>query len=207
MRSEQLTTRRQDILDFIRATIRQHGYPPTVREIGDAVGLASSSSVHFQLRTLIKMGLLERDGSLTRALRPLDGPPETPRGPVRGVHYVPLIGRVAAGEPIFAAENVEDTVTLPAQLFPDSDLFMLEVKGESMIEDGILNGDLVVVHRQETAEDGDIVVALLGDEATVKRLYRHPDQVELRPANSAMEPIFSQNVAILGRVRGLVRSM
>lgn len=207
MASKDLSARRQDILDFINLTIRQRGYPPTVREIGDAVGLKSSSTVHFHLNVLQKMGLIERDGSLTRALRARDGNPTAPSHPGKGVRYAPLLGRVAAGEPIFAAENVGETLTLPAELFPDGDLFMLEVKGDSMIEAGILNGDLVVVQRQETARNGDIIVALLGDEATVKYYHRHEDEIELRPANSAMEPIMSRDVAVLGRVRGVIRTV
>lgn len=207
MASKDISARRQDILDFINLTIRQRGYPPTVREIGDAVGLKSSSTVHFHLNVLQKMGLIERDGSLTRALRARDGSPAAPSNPGKGVRYAPVLGRVAAGEPIFAAENIGDTLTLPAELFPDGDLFMLEVKGDSMIEAGILNGDLVVVQRQETARNGDIIVALLGDEATVKYYYRHEDEIELRPANSAMEPIMSRDVAVLGRVRGVIRTV
>jgi repressor LexA len=207
MATRDLGERRQQILDFVVATTRQRGYPPTVREIGDAVGLRSSSTVHFHLNVLQKMGLIERDGSLTRALRTRDGSPAAPTTPGKGVRYAPLLGRVAAGEPIFAAENVEETLTLPAELFPDGDLFMLEVKGDSMIEAGILHGDLVVVQRQETAQNGDIIVALLGDEATVKYFHRHTDQVELRPANSTMEPIMARDVAVLGRVRGVIRTV
>lgn len=207
MASRELTTRRKEILDFITATIRQRGYPPTVREIGDAVGLRSSSTVHFHLNVLQKAGLIERDASLTRALRPRNADADRPTPPSRGVRYAPLLGRVAAGEPIFAAENIEDTLMLPAELFPDGELFMLQVKGDSMIEDGILDGDLVVVQRQQTANNGDIVVALLGDEATVKRFYRHDDDIELRPANSAMQPIITRHVTVLGRVRGVIRKV
>lgn len=200
-----LSARRKEILEYIVATTRQRGYPPTVREIGDAVGLRSSSTVHFHLNVLQKLGLIERDGSLTRAIRARDAGSETPRPPARGVTYAPLVGRVAAGEPIFAAENVEDTLTLPAELFPDGELFMLEVKGDSMIEAGILNRDYVVVQRQETAHNGEIVVALMDDEATVKYFHRLPDGIELRPANSAMQPIRARDVTILGRVRGVIR--
>ena len=207
MREPKLTLRREKIIDFIRAITKQRGYPPTVREIGDAVGLRSSSTVHFHLNVLQKMGLLQRDGSLTRALRARDSAVDGPQPPAHGVRYAPVLGRVAAGEPIFAAENVEDTLTLPAQLFPDGDLFMLEVKGESMIEDGILHGDLLVVQRQETARDGDIVVALMEDEATVKRFYRRDGDVELRPANATMQSIITKDVSILGRVRGVIRSV
>ena len=207
MREKKVTARRKSILDFIVSTTKQRGYPPTVREIGDAVGLRSSSTVHFHLNILQQLGLIERDGSLTRAIRARGMDLERPAPPARGVRYAPLVGRVAAGEPIFAAENIEETLTLPAELFPEGDLFMLEVKGTSMIEDGILNGDLVVVQRQETAQNGDIVVALLEDEATVKRFYRHNGDIELRPANAAMQPIITRDATILGRVRGVIRQL
>ncbi len=207
MAEKPLSKRRRDILEFISSTIRDRGYPPTVREIGDAVGLKSSSTVHFHLNVLQKLGLIERDGSLTRAIRPRDAETDPPTRPSKGVPYAPLVGKVAAGQPIFAAENIEETLTLPAELFPDGDLFMLEVKGSSMIEAGILDGDLLVVQRQETAQNGDIVVALVEDEATVKRFFRHDGDIELRPENSQMESIFVKQVAILGRVRGVVRSL
>jgi len=207
MAEKGLSTRRKSILDFIIEVTKERGYPPTVREIGDAVGLKSSSTVHFHLNVLQRMGLIERDGSLTRAIRARDADTEVPTPPARGVRYAPLVGRVAAGEPIFAAENVEDTLTLPAELFPDGDLFMLQVKGESMIEAGILDGDLLVVQRQSTARDGEIVVALMDDEATVKRFYRRDGDVELRPENSSMEPIIVRDVAILGIVRGVIRTV
>ncbi len=202
-----LSARRKSILDFIIDVTRERGYPPTVREIGDAVGLKSSSTVHFHLNVLQKMGLIERDGSLTRAIRARDLDAETPAMPIKGVRYAPLLGRVAAGEPIFAAENIDDTLTLPAELFPDGDLFMLQVKGESMIEAGILDGDLLVVQRQATARDGEIVVALLEDEATVKRFYRRQGEIELRPENSTMKPIVARDVQILGLVRGVIRTV
>jgi len=207
MAEKPLSKRRRDILEFISSAIRDRGYPPTVREIGDAVGLKSSSTVHFHLNVLQKLGLIERDGSLTRAIRPRDAETDPPTRPSKGVRYAPLVGKVAAGQPIFAAENIEETLTLPAELFPDGDLFMLEVKGSSMIEAGILDGDLLVVQRQETAQNGDIVVALVEDEATVKRFFRHDGDIELRPENSQMESIFVKQVAILGRVRGVVRSL
>lgn len=175
------------------------------------MGLSSSSSVHFHLRVLEKAGYLQRDASLTRALRVSDPGDSHAAGsqqePAAVTRLLPLIGRVAAGQPLFAAENVEQMVPVAAELFGNGDLFMLEVKGNSMIEAGILDGDLVVVSQQPTAEDGDIVVALLHDEATVKSFYRHEHRVELRPANSAMEPIFAEDVQIVGRVRGLIRAI
>ncbi len=201
---DQFTARRRQILDFISTMIEEHGYPPTVREIGAEVGLKSSSSVHYHLKTLEKDGYLTRDGSLTRALRVSGGRGDVERS---GTTYLPLVGRVAAGSPILATENIERLVPTSAELFGQGEMFLLQVEGESMIEAGILNGDLVVVNQQPTANDGEIVVAMLNDEATVKYLHRHPDRVELRPANSAMEPIFADDVQIIGRVRGVIRSM
>lgn len=206
MAHKPLSARRKAILDCIVNTTRERGYPPTVREIGDAVGLKSSSTVHFHLNVLQKAGLIERDRALTRAIRARDADDGSVRLPARGVRYAPLVGRVAAGRPIFAAENIEDTLTLPSDLFPDGDLFMLQIKGDSMIEAGILDGDLVIVQRQDTADNGDMVVAMLDDEATVKRFYRHDGQIELRPANANMEPIFVAEAVILGRVRGVLRA-
>ncbi len=205
MGRSELTPKRRQVLDFIASAIEQQGYPPTVREIGAAVGLSSSSSVHFHLRALEEAGYLHRDGSLTRALRVSD--PRGPQRPGPSARLLPLVGRVAAGEPLFAAENVDRMVPVSTELFGEGELFLLEVKGESMIEAGIFDGDLVVVGQQPTADDGDIVVALLGDEATVKTFYRHEDRIELRPANSEMESIFVDAVQILGRVRGLIRSL
>ena len=202
--TEQFTARRRQILDFIATTIEQRGYPPTVREIGAEIGLKSSSSVHYHLKQLEKEGYLTRDGSLTRALRVSGGDDSVERA---GTTYLPLVGRVAAGTPILATENIERLVPTSAELFGTGELFLLEVQGNSMIEAGILNGDLVVVSQQPTADDGEIVVAMLNDEATVKYFYRHPDRIELRPANSAMEPIFAEDVQIIGRVRGVIRSM
>ncbi|MGD9496258.1 MAG: transcriptional repressor LexA [Armatimonadota bacterium] len=203
-RPTDLTPRRRQILDFIARTIEERGYPPTVREIGAEIGLRSSSSVHYHLRVLEKEGLISRDGSLTRALRVGDDGAAPRRGRTR---YLPLVGRVAAGRPILATENIERLVPAAEDLFGSGDLFLLQVEGDSMIDAGILDGDLVVVSQQPTAEDGEIVVALLDDEATVKYLHRHPDRIELRPANAAMEPIFVQDVQIIGRVRGVIRSL
>jgi len=201
---DQFTARRRQILDFISTTIKERGYPPTVREIGAEVGLKSSSSVHYHLKTLEKEGYLTRDGSLTRALRVSGGEDDVERA---GTTYLPLVGRVAAGSPILATENIERLVPTSAELFGQGDMFLLQVEGESMIEAGILNGDLVVVNQQPIANEGEIVVAMLNDEATVKYLHRHPDRIELRPANSAMEPIYADDVQIIGRVCGVIRSM
>jgi repressor LexA len=203
MRRETLTRRRREVLAAIDRTIRQRGYPPTVREIGEALGLRSTSSVHFHLKALQDLGYLKRDGSLTRALTLQGKSSDVVRRSAEVL--VPLVGRVAAGEPIFAAENVEDTLPLPAQFVGEGPSFMLEVKGESMIEDGILDGDYVIVTKTSTAENGDTVVALLDDEATVKRWYRHADHVELRPANATMQPIMAREVEVIGRVCGVLR--
>ncbi len=200
MPSDNLSQRRQQILDCIITATRDHGYPPTVREIGQAVGLTSSSSVHFHLRALEQAGYLERDGSLTRALRP-----KLFRHAM-AARQVPLVGKVAAGEPILAQQNIEEAMPLPDGLFPDGDLFLLRVKGDSMINAGIMDGDLVVVHRQQTATNGDIIVALLDEEATVKRFFQHSHAVELRPENDALEPIITREAQILGRVCGVIRS-
>ena len=200
MPSNDLSPRRQQILDCIVSTTRDRGYPPTVREIGQAVGLTSSSSVHFHLRALEKTGYLERDGSLTRALRP------RPFRHTQPSRYVPLVGKVAAGEPILAQQNIEEAMPLPEGLFPDGDLFLLRVRGDSMINAGIMNGDLVVVKRQQSADNGDIIVALLDEEATVKRFFQHSHAVELRPENDALEPIITREAQILGRVCGVIRS-
>lgn len=200
MPSDELSQRRQQILDCIITTTRDRGYPPTVREIGQAVGLTSSSSVHFHLRALEKSGHLERDGSLTRALRP-----KLFRH-AQATRHIPLVGKVAAGEPILAQQNIEEALPLPEGLFPDGDLFLLRVKGDSMINAGIMDGDMVVVKRQHTADNGDIIVALLDEEATCKRFFQHSHAVELRPENEALEPIITREAQILGRVCGVIRT-
>lgn len=201
---DELTPRRREILDFIARTVEERGYPPTVREIGAEIGLKSSSSVHYHLRVLAEDGYITRDGSLTRALRVAGDASAPDRS---GTRYLPLVGRVAAGEPILATENIERLVPASADLFGPGDIFLLEVDGDSMIEAGILDGDLVVVNQQPTADDGEIVVALLEEEATVKYLHRHSDRIELRPANASMEPIFCEDVQIIGRVCGVIRSL
>jgi repressor LexA len=206
MTKQPLTQRRQAILDFIVEHIEENGYPPTVREIGQCVGLSSSSSVHFHLKALEKGGYIQRDGSLTRAIRPNVSERET--GDVRDhVHEIPLVGRVAAGQPVLATENIEEMLPMPENLFPDEDLFMLEVTGDSMVNAGILDGDYVIVRCQDTAENGDIIVALLDDEATVKRLYVHADHIELRPENDNMASLRSSDVEVIGLVRGVVRRL
>ena len=186
------------ILEFIRSEIEQKGYPPSVREICSAVGLKSTSSVHAHLTKLEKKGLLRRDPTKPRAMEVLDGPVSRGRS-------VPLVGRVTAGLPILATENIEDYLVLPQSLQGRGDLFALRVQGESMIEAGIEDGDIVVLRRQETAENGEIVVAMIDDEATLKRIYYEDGHVRLQPENAAMEPIYADEVVILGRLLALFR--
>ena len=211
MRPKTLTTRRKQILEFIADATAEQGYPPTVREIGKAVGLSSSSSVHFHLKALAHLGYLERGEKLTRALRLSEegSPGEYARvgGSDPHARWVPLIGEVAAGQPIFAEERYEDVVPLPERFVPNGDAFMLRVEGDSMVEAGIHDGDYVIVSRTSIADDGDVVVALLDDEATVKTFYRRAQGFELRPANREMNPIFAEEVQILGKVRGLLRQL
>ncbi len=200
-----LTKRQQEIFDFIKRYSARYGYPPTVRDIGKAVGLASSSTVHAHLANLERIGLLRRDPTKPRAIELLDRAAAGVRGFVRT--GLPLVGHVAAGQPVLAEENIEDYVQTPDIAGGDDGGYLLRVKGESMKNAGILDGDLVVVRQQETASDGDIVVALVGEEATVKRFFREADHVRLQPENEAMDPIRSREVRILGKVVGLMRSM
>ncbi|MGO9959989.1 MAG: transcriptional repressor LexA [Solirubrobacteraceae bacterium] len=200
-----LTKRQQEIFDFIKRYSARYGYPPTVRDIGKAVGLASSSTVHAHLANLERIGLLRRDPTKPRAIELLDRAAAGVRGIVnRGL---PLVGQVAAGQPMFAEENIEDYIHTPEFAGGEEGAYLLRVRGESMKEIGMLEGDLVVVRPQETANDGDIVVALVGEEATVKRFFREDDHVRLQPENSTMEPIRSRDVRVLGRVVGLMRNI
>ena len=200
-----LSKRQQDILDFIKSEVRQKGYPPSVREIGEAVGLASSSTVHGHLARLESKGLIRRDPTKPRAIEILDN--NQSNIPQSKVINVPIVGKVTAGLPITAVENVEEFFPLPENLAPaDEQLFMLEVMGESMIEAAILDGDYVIVRQQNTANNGDIVVAMTEeDEATVKRFFKEKDYFRLQPENSTMEPIILRNVSILGKVIGVYR--
>src|SRR5215210_2195839 len=198
-----LTKRQQEIFDYVKRYGSEHGYPPTVRDIGKAIGLTSSSTVHAHLANLEKVGLLRRDPSKPRAIEVLvDKAKEvvSPSG-------LPLVGQVAAGQPVLAEENIEGYVTVPEIAGGEDGEFLLEVRGDSMVDAGILEGDHVVVRRQETAADGEIVVALVGEEATVKRFYRESDHVRLQPENHEMEPIRSRDVKLLGRVVGLCRQV
>jgi repressor LexA len=211
-----LTKRQQEIFDFIKRYSAQHGYPPTVRDIGKAVGLASSSTVHAHLANLERLGLLRRDPTKPRAIELLDRVREDLTGAVEGVidsvrgaarPGLPLVGQVAAGQPILAEENIEEYVQVPDLAGGDAGEYVLRVRGESMRDIGILEGDYVVVRPQDTAADGEIVVALVGDEATVKRFFREADHVRLQPENAEMEPIRSQDVRVLGRVVGQFRNV
>ena len=201
-----LTKRQQEIVDFIKRYSARHGYPPTVRDIGKAVGLASSSTVHQHLANLERVGLLRRDPSKPRAIELLDRAVQEVRSMARQ-SLLPLLGAVAAGQPMLAQENIEDYVAVPSAAGGDDGAYLLRVRGESMKKVGIIEGDLVVVRPQDTADNGDIVVALVGEEATVKRYFREPDHVRLQPENDEMEPIRSREVRVLGRVVGLMRSM
>ena len=196
-----LTKRQQEIFEFVKRYVGEHGYPPTVRDIGKAIGLTSSSTVHAHLANLEKLGVLKRDPTKPRALEVLVGKAKdavVPSG-------LPLVGRVAAGAPLLAEERIEEYVPVPGIAGGEDGEFVLEVKGDSMVGAGILEGDHVIVRRQDTAENGEIVVALVGEEATVKRFFRENDHVRLQPENDALEPILTRDVQLLGRVVGLCR--
>lgn len=206
-----VSKRQREIYDFVVAYARRHGYPPTVREIGAEVGLASPSTVHVHLAKLEEAGYLKRDPSKPRALELVGHDRSTP-SPAGDVHVLPLVGEIAAGGPLLAEENVEGYIRVPEPLARGDGEFLLRVKGESMIEAGIMPGDIVIVQRQETAQNGDVVVALVGDdetanEATVKTFHRDGARIRLQPENSAMEPLYPDHAQILGRVIGLFRSM
>jgi len=200
-----LTKRQQEIFEFIKRYSAKYGYPPTVRDIGKAVGLASSSTVHAHLANLERIGLLRRDPSKPRAIELFDRAAAGVRGFVRP--GLPLVGQVAAGRPVLAEENIEDYIQTPSFAGGDQGQYLLRVRGESMKEIGILEGDLVVVRPQDTATNGDIVVALVGEEATVKRFFQETDHIRLQPENESMEPIRSRDVRVLGKVVGLMRSL
>ena len=202
-----LTKRQQEIFEFIKKYSARTGYPPTVRDIGKAVGLASSSTVHAHLSNLEKLGLLRRDPSKPRAIELLDKAVDAAKSVVSGPSGLPVVGRVAAGQPVLAEENIEDYVQVPPIAGGGEGRFLLAVHGDSMVDAGILDGDHVVVKSQDTAVDGEIVVALVEDEATVKRFFKESDHVRLQPENTAMEPIITRDVSILGRVVGVLRKV
>ncbi len=204
----QLTTRQREILAFVNEHSAQHGYPPTVREIGTAVGLTSSSTVHAHLANLERLGLLRRDPAKPRALNLVGREQKVPAPPseTAGIRMLPLLGQIAAGAPLLAEGQVEELLPVPELLTASGENFLLRVRGESMIDDGIHDGDYVVVRRQETAENGEIIAALVdGGEATVKRIYRESDRIRLQPANASMAPIYADDVIVLGRIVGVFR--
>lgn len=208
MRADQLSTRQQQILELIKATVAERGYPPSVREIGEHIGLSSPSTVHSHLSSLVKAGFLRRDPAKPRAIEVIDGT-DTSGLSRDGVRDVPLVGRIAAGSPILAEEQVEAVYPLPASIVGSGPMFMLEVRGESMIDAGILDGDMVVIRSQKEALDGEIVACLVeGEEATVKRLQRKDGMVILHSENPRFEPmVFTEGVEILGKVVAVFRSV
>lgn len=201
-KSKTISRRQEQILDYIKAETETQGYPPSVREIGRAVGLKSTSTVHGHLAQLERKGYIRRDSSKPRAIEVLPAAGILPRS---ASVTVPLVGRVTAGLPVLAVENIEDYFPLPKDFGEQGTLFMLRVTGDSMIEAGILDGDYVIVRQQENAENGEIVVALLEDEATVKRFFKEKDKLRLQPENRFMEPIIVEDASILGKVIGVVR--
>ncbi len=222
MARSDLTDRQKQVLDFIISHTRDKGFPPSVREICDALGLKSPSSAHSHLIALEKKGYVLRNASSTaRAITVNESkvaelpdyvgeelPADDPMDEVySSMVALPLVGRVAAGVPIFAEQNVEEMIGLPTQIVGDSSSFLLKVRGESMIDAGILDGDIVAVREQPTADNGDIVVALIDDEATVKTFFKEPDRIRLQPENPTMEPIYTTEVIILGKVTALFRTI
>jgi repressor LexA len=206
-----LTKRQQEIWEFLAEYVDAHGYPPTVREIGEQVGLASPSTVHAHLANLERAGLIKRDPTKPRALE-LTGREKPTAGEAGEMHSLPLLGQIAAGGPLFAEQNVDAYISVPEPLSRGGEEFLLRVRGDSMIGAGILEGDYVVVRRQQDARNGDIVVALVGDdesadEATVKRFFRDNGEIRLEPENEAYEPIRAAHVDILGKVIGVFRSL
>jgi len=208
-----LTERQREIWEFLVRYVEAHGYPPTVREIGQEVGLASPSTVHAHLANLERAGMLRRDPTKPRALELLaphrrESQPE----PETDVHRLPLVGQIAAGGPLLAEQNIEEYLAVPEPLARGGEEFLLRIRGESMIQAGILDGDIVVVRRQQDARNGEIVAALVGedesaDEATVKRFFREDERIRLQPENDALEPMYPEFVQILGKVVGVFRSL
>jgi repressor LexA len=197
-----LSNRQISILNFIKKELRKKGYPPSVREIGAAVGLRSSSTVHGHLSTLEEKGYIRRDPTKPRAIEVLAGNSNFVR---KEIIDVPIVGKVTAGQPILAVENIDDTFPLPMDFVNNDNVFILSVRGESMINAGILDNDYVLVRQQPNAKNGDIVVAMIEDEATVKTFYKEKDYIRLQPENDRLEPIYSTNVTILGKVIGVFR--
>ena len=204
MAQDKITAKQEEILEYIKETILKKGYPPAVREICEAVHLKSTSSVHSHLSTLEEKGFIRRDPTKPRTIEILD---DTFNFNRREMTNVPVVGAVAAGQPLLAEQNIEDYFPIPVELLPNADTFMLRVKGDSMINAGILDGDQIIVEQTPSAQNGDIVVALLEDSATVKRFYREDGHYRLQPENEAMDPIITDHVEILGKVIGLIRMM
>lgn len=217
MAKEKVSKRQQEAYDYICSFTAQHGYPPSVREIGQAIGLSSPSTVHAHLHKLEKAGYIKRDPNKPRTIE-ICGPGSEKLNVAPALASVtqnvdtntitlPLVGRVAAGTPILAEQNVEEVMTLPTSVIGDSSSFVLRVRGESMINAGIFDGDYIVVKEQQDAHNGEIIVALIDDSATVKTFYKEKDRVRLQPENDTMEPIYATNPVILGKVTGLFRSL
>ena len=202
MAQGKISKKQQEILEYIKSQILERGFPPAVREICEAVGLKSTSSVHSHLETLEKNGYIRRDPTKPRAIEILDDNFNLTR---REMVNVPIIGQVAAGQPILAEQNIEDYFPIPVERMPNKQTFLLKVKGESMINAGILDGDLVLVQEEKTASNGDMVVALIDDGATVKTFYKEEGVIRLQPENDFMDPIIVQDVSILGKVIGVMR--
>lgn len=202
MAQEKITPKQQEILEYIKETILSKGYPPAVREICEAVHLKSTSSVHSHLETLEEKGYIRKDPTKPRTIEIIDDCFNLTR---REVVNVPLLGTVAAGQPLYAEENIENYYPIPVELLPNAQMFMLNIKGDSMINAGILEGDQIIVEQRSTARNGEIVVALVGDSATVKRFYKEDGHYRLQPENDFMEPIIVDQVEILGKVIGLFR--
>lgn len=193
------------VFEYIQSYCKEHGYPPSVRDIGKAVGLKSSSTVHMYLVQLEELGLIRRDPARPRAI--VINETEDAVNLEMSIRQIPVVGKVAAGSPILAQENIENYMAVPVDLLGQGNYYILKVQGDSMIEAGIFDNDYVIVHEQRDASNGEIVVAMLEDEATVKRYYKMPDHIRLQPENSAMEPIIAKEVSILGKVAGLMRRM
>lgn len=202
MASGKISDKQREILEYIKQEILRKGYPPAVREICEAVGLKSTSSVHAHLESLEKNGYIRRDPTKPRAIEIIDDNFNLTR---RELVNVPIIGQVAAGQPILAVENIENYFPIPVEMMPNAEAFMLNVKGESMINAGILNGDKILVQKQSTAQNGDMVVALVDDSATVKTFYKEDGHIRLQPENDTMEPIIVDDCEILGKVFGVFR--
>ncbi len=204
---EDLSNNQIKILDFLKSEIQLKGYPPSVREICNAVGLKSTSTVHGHLSKLEKKGYIRRDGTKPRAIEILDKNSNISYFSMKEIVEVPIVGKVTAGAPILAVENIEDTFPLPVSFIDGDTNFILTISGESMVDAGIMDGDFVIVKKQSIANNGDIVVALIEDEATVKRFYKEKNHIRLQPENQYMKPIIVKEVSILGKVTGVFRKI